>query len=191
MLQRLRKFLDTYLALITHLIRKRQHHRAYRDLQQEWWVSFYLILVLSLNPGAKSRDKSAFYLVFKFCDFDLAGLLSHPSVKLAIDDIKGMMKHLLNGLFHIHTANILHRDMKTANILVSIEGVLKLADFGLSRNMPSKCPGYNNNLSRVFRIKQANQLYKPSGHLVVSSSRTVAWKSSIWWVEETAIYNRF
>jgi cyclin-dependent kinase 9 len=76
--------------------------------------------------------------VLAFCDFDLAGLLSQQNLGLQVQDIKCMMKHLLDGLFRIHSANILHRDMKTANILVSNEGILKLADFGLSRNMPSK-----------------------------------------------------
>ncbi|KAI6183248.1 putative cyclin-dependent kinase 9 [Aphelenchoides bicaudatus] len=85
---------------------------------------------------SKTQDKSTFYLVFTYCDFDLAGLLSHPNLNLKIQDIKCMMKHLLDGLFRIHSVNILHRDMKTANILVTNEGVLRLADFGLSRNMP-------------------------------------------------------
>ena len=40
---------------------------------------------------------------------------------------------LLEGLFYIHGNNILHRDMKSANILITKEGVLKLADFGLAR----------------------------------------------------------
>lgn len=88
--------------------------------------------------GSKTQEKATFYLVLAFCDFDLAGLLSHQSLGLQIQDIKCMMKHLLDGLFRIHSASILHRDMKTANILVSNEGILKLADFGLSRNMPSK-----------------------------------------------------
>jgi cyclin-dependent kinase 9 len=40
---------------------------------------------------------------------------------------------LLNGLYFIHKNQILHRDMKTANILMTKDGVLKLADFGLAR----------------------------------------------------------
>ncbi len=37
------------------------------------------------------------------------------------------------GLFYIHQSHILHRDMKTSNILITKEGKLKLADFGLAR----------------------------------------------------------
>jgi serine/threonine protein kinase len=39
----------------------------------------------------------------------------------------------MTGLYFIHKNFILHRDMKTANILVTKEGKLKLADFGLAR----------------------------------------------------------
>ncbi|CAK9303668.1 unnamed protein product [Gordionus sp. m RMFG-2023] len=43
------------------------------------------------------------------------------------------MQQLLNGLYFIHSNKILHRDMKAANILITKNGVLKLADFGLAR----------------------------------------------------------
>lgn len=45
------------------------------------------------------------------------------------------MQQLLNGLYFIHKNLILHRDMKTANILVTKDGKLKLADFGLARGL--------------------------------------------------------
>jgi cyclin-dependent kinase 9 len=47
--------------------------------------------------------------------------------------MKKIMQQLLNGLYFIHKNQILHRDMKTANILMTKDGVLKLADFGLAR----------------------------------------------------------
>lgn len=33
----------------------------------------------------------------------------------------------------IHSKNILHRDIKTQNIFVTKEGMLKIGDFGISR----------------------------------------------------------
>jgi serine/threonine protein kinase len=41
----------------------------------------------------------------------------------------------LKGVEHAHGANILHRDLRPANVLVSESGVVKVADFGTSRLM--------------------------------------------------------
>uniref|UniRef100_A0A096M328 Cyclin-dependent kinase 9 (CDC2-related kinase) n=1 Tax=Poecilia formosa TaxID=48698 RepID=A0A096M328_POEFO len=80
-----------------------------------------------------NRYKGSIYLVFDFCEHDLAGLLSNANVKFTLAEIKKVMQMLLNGLYYIHRNKILHRDMKAANVLITRDGVLKLADFGLAR----------------------------------------------------------
>ncbi|KAL9128718.1 MAG: hypothetical protein Q9217_002651 [Psora testacea] len=73
------------------------------------------------------------FMVFEYLSHDLTGLLNHPTFKLEHAHKKHLGKQLFEGLSHLHRRGVLHRDIKAANILVSNQGQLKLADFGLAR----------------------------------------------------------
>ncbi|KAK6352569.1 kinase subunit of RNA polymerase II carboxy-terminal domain kinase I [Orbilia blumenaviensis] len=78
-------------------------------------------------------EANGFYMIFEYMDHDLTGILNHPSFRLSPSNIKDLAHQFFSGLAHIHRAGILHRDIKSSNILVNSEGQLKIADFGLAR----------------------------------------------------------
>ncbi|KAL7816474.1 kinase-like domain-containing protein [Trichoderma aethiopicum] len=78
-------------------------------------------------------EKNDCFMVFEYLSHDLTGLLNHPSFSLDPAQKKHMAKQLFEGLDYLHERGVLHRDIKAANILVSSDGILKLADFGLAR----------------------------------------------------------
>jgi serine/threonine protein kinase len=49
--------------------------------------------------------------------------------------IKSIMYQLLSGVLYLHSINIAHLDIKPTNILISNNGIVKLADFGISEKM--------------------------------------------------------
>ena len=52
---------------------------------------------------------------------------------LSEQEAKPIFKQIVYGLAHIHSRNVLHRDIKLDNILLDAEGAVKICDFGVSK----------------------------------------------------------
>jgi serine/threonine-protein kinase len=58
--------------------------------------------------------------------------------QLAPDAALAIVPHLCDALQYAHDQGVIHRDIKPENILISIDGTVKIADFGLSRILGSE-----------------------------------------------------
>lgn len=74
-------------------------------------------------------------LVLEFLDTDLERLIKDKSIVFAPADIKSWMAMMLRGLEYCHCHFYLHRDLKPNNLLISPTGELKIADFGMAREL--------------------------------------------------------
>ena len=77
------------------------------------------------------------FLVFEYMEHDLAGLFKNK-IWFSLPEIKCIAKQLLEGVNYLHKQNLMHRDIKSANILMGDRGEIKLADFGLGRKCRSE-----------------------------------------------------
>ncbi|KAM3136007.1 hypothetical protein pb186bvf_011812 [Paramecium bursaria] len=80
--------------------------------------------------------KDSIHLVFEHCAIDMATLVDRmfvENITFRETEIKCIILQMLNGLAYIHQNFILHRDIKLSNLLLTSQGVLKIADFGLAR----------------------------------------------------------
>ncbi|EOR02004.1 hypothetical protein E3P92_00912 [Wallemia ichthyophaga] len=74
-------------------------------------------------------------LVLEFLTTDLELIIKDRSLIFRPGDIKSWMAMTLRGVDWCHRNFILHRDLKPNNLLINDKGILKVADFGLARDV--------------------------------------------------------
>jgi serine/threonine protein kinase/Tfp pilus assembly protein PilF len=68
-----------------------------------------------------------------------------PSVGLSLDQVERYGVQLADALAHAHSRGVIHRDLKSANVMVTPSGRLKVLDFGISRRV---APGGGDDTTR-------------------------------------------
>lgn len=75
--------------------------------------------------------------LFIFLELVTQGSIASLYQKYHLRDtqVSSYTRQILNGLNYLHDRDVVHRDIKCANILVHANGSIKLADFGLAKEM--------------------------------------------------------
>ncbi|PKS05821.1 hypothetical protein jhhlp_007650 [Lomentospora prolificans] len=84
------------------------------------------------------------YLYEELMECDLAAII-RSGQPLTDAHFQSFIYQILCGLKYIHSANVLHRDLKPGNLLVNADCELKICDFGLARGFsidPEENAGY-------------------------------------------------
>ena len=79
------------------------------------------------------RDIDIAYLVMEFIQGEDLKHHLDKGVRYSLEQAAGIMNDLLSALDYAHRQNIVHRDVKPANLLIEPSGRVKLTDFGVAR----------------------------------------------------------
>ena len=86
------------------------------------------------------RENDELFLIFEFCDNNLYQLMKSSDKPMREDHIRLIMYQVLTGIAYLHKNGYFHRDMKPENLLCNGLEHVKIADFGLAKEIRSRPP---------------------------------------------------
>ena len=66
-------------------------------------------------------------------DSDIFSVIKKGDEELTEAHYQYFIYQILRGLMYIHSGGVIHRDLKTRNLLINSDCTIKICDFGLAR----------------------------------------------------------
>ncbi|KRT79925.1 protein kinase [Oryctes borbonicus] len=101
--------------------------------------------IVTVREIVVGSNMDKIFIVMDYVEHDLKSLMEtmrHKKQMFTPGEVKCLLKQLLAAVAHLHDNWILHRDLKTSNLLLSHKGILKVGDFGLAREYGSPLKAY-------------------------------------------------
>lgn len=98
--------------------------------------------IVTVREIVVGSNMDKIYIVMDYVEHDLKSLMEVMQQPFLVGEVKTLMLQLLQAVAHLHDNWILHRDLKTSNLLLSHRGILKVGDFGLAREYGSPLKHY-------------------------------------------------
>ncbi|CAF3829166.1 unnamed protein product, partial [Adineta steineri] len=100
------------------------------------------------------REDNNLYMVFEFMNENLYELMKKRDRLFPETNVRNIIFQLLQGLSYMHKLGFFHRDLKPENILCKGVELIKLADFGLARELRSRPPYTDYVSTRWYRAPE-------------------------------------
>ncbi|MFB0565967.1 MAG: protein kinase [Candidatus Aminicenantaceae bacterium] len=84
------------------------------------------------------EDKGTHYIIMEYVSGQDLRRLIRQTGKLTLEKSISLAKQMCEGLAEAHRVGVIHRDLKSSNIMVDSEGNVRIMDFGLARSLEKK-----------------------------------------------------
>ena len=82
-----------------------------------------------------SKEENTIWIILEYFEYgNIMSYLTQINYPMNEEIIATIIQNVLFGLLYLHSINIIHRDIKCQNLLLSKEGRVKISDFGISIN---------------------------------------------------------
>ncbi|KZV39976.1 cyclin-dependent kinase G-2 [Dorcoceras hygrometricum] len=105
-------------------------------------LSFHHPFIVDVKEVVVGSNLDSIFMVMEYMEHDLKGLMETIKQPFSQSEVKCLMLQLLGGVKYLHDNWVLHRDLKTSNLLMNNRGELKICDFGLARQYGSPLKPY-------------------------------------------------
>ncbi|XP_073129757.1 cyclin-dependent kinase G-2-like isoform X2 [Henckelia pumila] len=105
-------------------------------------LSFHHPFIVDVKEVVVGSNLDSIFMVMEYMEHDLKGLMETIKQPFSQSEVKCLMLQLLGGVKYLHDNWVLHRDLKTSNLLLNNRGELKICDFGLARQYGSPLKPY-------------------------------------------------
>ncbi|GMH25829.1 hypothetical protein Nepgr_027672 [Nepenthes gracilis] len=99
------------------------------------------------------RQNNELFFIFEYMEHSLYQIMKERQMPFSEEEIRSFMTQILQGLAHMHSNGYFHRDLKHENLLVTND-VVKIADFGLAREVSSMPPYTDYVSTRWYRAPE-------------------------------------
>ncbi|GAB2221334.1 hypothetical protein Droror1_Dr00012509 [Drosera rotundifolia] len=82
------------------------------------------------------------FMAMEYMEYDLKALMEARKQHFSQSEVKCLMLQLLEGVKYLHDNWVIHRDLKTSNLLLNNSCELKICDFGMARQYGSPLKPY-------------------------------------------------
>jgi serine/threonine protein kinase len=124
---------DTPVAIKIPSIDLRDDPAYLKRFLMEEWIARRIDSPHVLKPCSQSRRRSYLYVVTEFVDGQTLSqwMIDHPRPDL--ETVRGIVEQIAKGLRAFHRKEMLHQDLRPANIIIDNTRTVKIIDFGSVR----------------------------------------------------------